>query len=128
MPFVKMRCQLADLVDVVKIKNYKNQFQSVVALVNKWGKQYIFYKFRVPKRFVINLILRLFKEGERADSRSGFASQQYLPQSENELANEEDNEDAQSINSYVMRLHKFGKSFNDITSNCFLSYLTSSPI
>ena len=58
MPFIKVRVFFSDINDINLIKNYKNQYQTVLAMSCKNGEKYIFYKFRMPKQLVRNVIVR----------------------------------------------------------------------
>jgi hypothetical protein len=67
MPFIKVRVNLRDVLDVVRINNYKHKAQSVLSIECQNGKSYAFYKFRLPKNIIRNIIVQLVNEAKRAN-------------------------------------------------------------
>lgn len=58
MPFVKVRLGLKEIRSVKIVKNYKQQFKSVIFINCTGDRSFCFYKFRTPKKIVKNIILR----------------------------------------------------------------------
>lgn len=67
-PFVKMRVELKDIVDVVKIKNYQHKMSNVLSIGTREGKSYVFYKFRLPRNLMRSIILKLVDEAKTRPS------------------------------------------------------------
>ncbi|RNA22135.1 hypothetical protein BpHYR1_051864 [Brachionus plicatilis] len=65
LPFVKLRLHFAEIINVVKIKNYKHKFETVVSIDTAFGSSYAFYKFRMPRTVVRTNILQLIEEYKR---------------------------------------------------------------
>lgn len=64
MPFVRVRLYLNEVESIIKVKNFKNQSDSVLLISsnnNNLIKSFAFYKFRLPKNIIKNNILSLVK-------------------------------------------------------------------
>ena len=68
MPFVKVRFSYSSIKKLVKIKSFKNTYQSVLYFELQNGKSFAFYRFKIPKKIVINIILVLIKENEEINN------------------------------------------------------------
>ncbi len=99
MPFIKLRLNLADIISVKIIRNYKNQFKSVVSINCKNDKSFCFYKFRAPKHFVKNIILRSVKNRISLVSLDDCNSY---------------NLDSVNLKSYEYNLTKLGKKMGNV--------------
>lgn len=95
MPFVRVRLKLCDIEDIVKIKNYKNQYQSVLSVQCSNSRTFVFYKFRLPKTLIKNTMLTLVRDARKMN---------------NDLSECEE----ENLNSYKLRLRKLGKSVTDL--------------
>lgn len=58
MPFVKIRIDMRDITDVLRIKNYKHRLQTVLSIETKQEQSYVFYKFRLPRSMMRSLIMQ----------------------------------------------------------------------
>lgn len=64
MPFVRVRLYLNEIESIIKVKNFKNQSDSVLLIssnTNNLIKTFAFYKFRLPKNIIKNNIISLVK-------------------------------------------------------------------
>jgi hypothetical protein len=66
MPFVKLRLSFRDIVNVNKVKNHRQKFESVVLVESKDGKVYEFSKFKVPKNLIKNIIMQLVEKNKKS--------------------------------------------------------------
>lgn len=114
MPFVKVRLDLSDITDVVKIKNYKHKLQNVLSIETNssssssstsntsTSKSFVFYKFRLPRNLVRSIIMQLVTQAkvtrEQEEMLTGSQS------------------DAESINSHILRLKKMSQPLNHFAS------------
>jgi hypothetical protein len=74
MPFLRLRLSLKEITDVSKVKNYMHKYESVVLIETKGGKSHAFFKFKIPKNLVKNLILQLIEKHKRTLSLSSSDS------------------------------------------------------
>lgn len=110
MPFVKVRLDLSDITDVVKIKNYKHKLQNVLSIETNsssssntsTSKSFVFYKFRLPRNLVRSIIMQLVAQAKVAREQ-----EEMLTGSQS---------DAESINSHILRLKKMSQPLNHFAS------------
>ena len=110
MPFVKVRLDLSDITDVVKIKNYKHKLQNVLSIETNsssssntsTSKSFVFYKFRLPRNLVRSIIMQLVTQAKVAREQ-----EEMLTGSQS---------DAESINSHILRLKKMSQPLNHFAS------------
>jgi hypothetical protein len=95
MSFIRLRLNLRDITDVSKVKNYKQRYESVVLIETRGGKAHAFFKFKIPKNLVKNLILQLIEKHKRtmplssSDSGNGNGLASRKSESNTLLANEQ---------------------------------------
>lgn len=92
MPFVKLRLNFSDINNVVKIKNYKHKFETVVSIDTSFGCSYAFYKFLMPKTVVRTAILQLIEEYKRVNNLGDMEPEHY----------------------HMMKLRKFGQPISNL--------------
>jgi hypothetical protein len=102
MPFVKVRIDLREIVDVVKIKNYKHKFKTVLSIETSGGRSYAFYRFRLPSNVVKSIILQVVNETKANELEASLSG-----------ATNTDNE---SLNSNVLRLKKMSHPLHNFAS------------
>ena len=98
MPFVRVRLLLKDIEDIVKVKNYKGQYQSVLSIQCSNNKTYSFYKFRLPKKLIKNFLLTLIKDAQQMSMSNEFV----------------DYDVNENLKTYKIHLRKLGKSVTDL--------------
>ena len=75
MPFVKVRIRYSEIMSIAKLKNYKNGMDQVLSIKRNDNKSFIFYKFRLPKNIIKNMIETLKNESEEASAYDPVASE-----------------------------------------------------
>lgn len=101
MPFVKVRIDLREIVDVVKIKNYKHKFKTVLSIETSGGRSYAFYRFRLPRNVVKSIILQVVNEAKANELEANLSAT---------------NTDNESLNSNVLRLKKMSHPLHNFAS------------
>lgn len=90
--FLKLRLHFSEITNVVRIKNYKHKFETVVSVDTSFGSSYAFYKFRMPKTVVRTNILQLIEEYKRV----------------NQLG------DSEPEHTHLMKFRKFGQPISNL--------------
>lgn len=77
MPFVKLRLPLREITEVKRTRNYrscKNKIESFIVIETKSGKSHAFFKFKIPKNIIKNLIMELVEKSKSLESQSSTKS------------------------------------------------------
>lgn len=112
--YVQVKIAFRDILNVVKINNYKHRSQSVLSVECANNKTYAFFKFRLPKSIIKNIILQLVNESKKSSTRAG----DYHTHSDNDYgANNNNNARFKKMSQSIVSIASIIKSSIHHSSN-----------